>query len=96
MKTMADIIDIINKIKPKLRSRFKVKNIGIFGSYAREEEKENSDVDILVELEEPLGLDLVELIYFLEESIGEKVDLVTSKSLRSEFEKDILKEVVFT
>lgn len=95
MKTRADIIDIINEIKPELRSRFKVKNIGIFGSYARGEEKENSDVDILVELEEPLGLDLVELIYLLEERIGEKVDMVTSKSLRSEFEEDILKEVVF-
>lgn len=96
MKTKAELIDIINGIKPILRSGFKVKNIGIFGSCARDEGAEDSDVDILVELYEPIGSDLVDLKFLLEEKTGEKVDLVTSKSLRSEFEKDIMKEVVFT
>jgi len=47
-------------------------------------------------LSQPIGLNLVDLIYFLEEKIGERVDLVTVKSLRSEFEEAILKEVVYT
>lgn len=96
MSNITEILEKLNKIKPELRNRFKVKNIGIFGSYARNEETEDSDVDILVELEEPIGLDLVELIFFLEEKLCKKVDLVTTKSLRSEFEEIIRKEVVFT
>ena len=79
--------------RTELESRFHVERIGIFGSYARSEETDSSDVDILVELSQPIGLNLVDLIYFLEEKIGERVDLVTVKSLRSEFE---VKEVVYT
>jgi len=82
--------------RTELESGFHVERIGIFGSYARSEETDSSDVDILVELSQPIGLNLVDLIYFLEEKIGERVDLVTVKSLRSEFEEAILKEVVYT
>ncbi len=96
MNNIMEILEILNQVKPEIKTRFKVKNIGIFGSYARNEETEDSDVDILVELEEPIGLDLVELIFFLEEKLGKKVDLVTTKSLRSEFQEVISKEVVFT
>ena len=93
MKTLADFIRILKENRTELESRFHVKRIGIFGSYARSEETDSSDVDILVELSQPIGLNLVDLIYFLEEKIGERVDLVTVKSLRSEFE---VKEVVYT
>ena len=93
MKTLADLIRILKENRTELESRFHVKRIGIFGSYARSEETDSSDVDILVELSQPIGLNLVDLIYFLEEKIGERVDLVTVKSLRSEFE---VKEVVYT
>ena len=79
--------------RTELESRFHVERIGIFGSYARSEETDSSDVDILVELSQPIGLNLVDMIYFLEEKIGERADLVTVKSLRSEFE---VKEVVYT
>jgi len=72
--------------RTELESRFHVERIGIFGSYARSEET-------LVELSQPIGLNLVDMIYFLEEKIGERADLVTVKSLRSEFE---VKEVVYT
>jgi len=96
MRSLYEILDIIRELKPELRTRFKVRNIGVFGSYARSEEGQKSDIDILVDLEEPIGLDLVELIFFLEERLGERVDLVTTKSLRPELEESIKKEVVFT
>ena len=96
MKTLADLISILKENRTELESRYHVKRIGIFGSYARSEETDSSDVDILVELSQPIGLNLIDLIYFLEEKIGERVDLVTVKSLRSEFEEAILKEVVYT
>lgn len=95
MKTMDEIRIRIALLKPELNRRFKVNKIGIFGSYVRGEEREDSDVDILIELEEPIGLDLVELIFYLERELDMKVDLVTTKSLRPEFESQILNEVVY-
>ena len=96
MRTLNEIISIIQEMKPELEKSFKVIRIGIFGSFVRAEEKQGSDVDIIVELSEPIGLDLIDLIDHLEEKIGIKVDLVTTKSLRSEFEEAIFKEAVFT
>ena len=76
-------------------TRFKVKDIGIFGSYAREKETSSSDVDILIDLYEPIGWDLVELKEFLENALGIKVDLVTMNALRPELKDTVLKEVIF-
>ena len=85
----------LEKLKPILRSRFKVKVIGVFGSYARGEETSSSDVDILIDLYEPIGWDLVELKEFLETSLKVKVDLVTMTALRPELKDSILKEVIY-
>lgn len=96
MKDLDEIIHILKRVEPELRSRFYVRKIGIFGSLVRKEGTDSIDVDILVELEKPIGLDMIELIYYLEDRLGVKVDLVTTKSLRPEFEESILKEVVYT
>ena len=85
----------LEKLKPILERKFKVKVIGVFGSYARGDETTSSDVDILVDLYEPIGWDIIELKEFLETSLGVKVDLVTMNALRPELRDSILKEVVF-
>ncbi len=58
-------------------AKFGVKRIGLFGSVARGDSKEGSDVDLLVELEKPLGWEIVDLREYLQELLGGKVDLVT-------------------
>jgi predicted nucleotidyltransferase len=78
-----------------LREKFKIKNIGIFGSYAREEESEKSDIDILVEFYAPIGWEFIDLKEFLEEILGKEVDLVTVRALKPQLKDSILKEVVF-
>lgn len=65
-----------------MQQEYKVKTIGIFGSYARGEETEESDVDILVEFEEPVGLEFVHLADYLEEILGVKVDLLTPDAIK--------------
>jgi len=61
--------------------KYKVKRIGLFGSYVRGEEKKNSDIDFLVEFEEPTFDNFMELVFFLEDLFGRKVDLITPGSL---------------
>jgi predicted nucleotidyltransferase len=81
--------------KPVLKRKYKVSRIGIFGSFARGEQKRASDVDVLVELSEPIGLDLIALKDYLEDALGREVDLVTVKALKSRMRDGILAEVVY-
>ncbi|MCZ7356213.1 MAG: nucleotidyltransferase family protein [Candidatus Methanoperedens sp.] len=76
MKTLEEIKKILKTHKGKLKERFGVNEIGIFGSIVRGEQKEISDVDILVEFEKPIGWDVVDLAEYLEAILGIKVDLV--------------------
>ena len=76
---LEEIEAILRKHKEELRERFGVRSIAIFGSYARGEESELSDVDILVEFERPVGWEIVDLRDYLEELLGLPVDLITKK-----------------
>jgi hypothetical protein len=95
MKNLEEIKIIIHKNKPIIKNKFKVKEIGIFGSYARGENKHKSDIDLLVEFDEPVGffafLDLEE---YLEDILGMKVDLVSKKALKPRIGKYILEELI--
>jgi predicted nucleotidyltransferase len=95
MKTLDEIKSTLKKHKIELESRFNVSKIGVFGSYAREEEANTSDIDILVDLNEPIGWEIIDLKEFLEEILEIEVDLVTVKALKPELSESILKEAVY-
>ena len=85
------------KIKPKIIKILKkhhIKRAGIFGSYARGEQKKNSDIDILVEPAEGMGLEFIGIKLELEDKLGRKIDLVTYKGIHPLLKKQILKEEV--
>jgi len=94
MHDVEDIKRILLRNKAELRKRFKVKTIGVFGSYVRGEQKRQSDVDLLVEFEEPVGLfEFMDLEMYLTDLLGVKVDLVSKKALKPHIGERILKEV---
>ena len=94
-KSLDEIKEIIKKHKDELKEKYSVKEIGIFGSFVRGEAKEDSDVDILVEFEKPIGLfKFLELEEYLSNLIGREVDLVSKKALKPHIGKHILEEVV--
>jgi len=96
MKTIEEIKETLTEHKEWLRACFKVKELEIFGSYVRREEKERSDIDILVEFEEPVSLlGLVSLENHLSDLFGVKVDLVPKGDIRPELKEKIIKEVVY-
>jgi predicted nucleotidyltransferase len=95
MSHIKDVRQKIRNLKPIIRERYKVRTIGVFGSYVRGEAKEKSDLDVLVEFSEPISLlKFVELENFLSDSIGVKVDLVMKNALKPRIGKHILEEVV--
>ena len=77
MKTLEEIKRILREHKEELKRKFGVKEIGIFGSYVRNEQTEVSDIDILVDFEKPIGWEIVDLKEYLEEILGIRVDIVT-------------------
>ncbi len=95
MKAQDGIKETLKRFKPILREKFKVKEIGIFGSFARGEQSDESDVDILVEFSEPIGWEFIDVKDFLEEILGKEVDLVTVRALKPQLKDKILKEVIF-
>ena len=95
MTPLESLEETLRRHKPELERRFGVTRIGVFGSYARQEEDDDSDVDILVELSEPLGWVFVDLQDYLEAVLGRRVDLVTTKALRDELSATVMEEVVF-
>jgi len=90
--TAAEIMRLI-KLHKETLAEYKVKRIGLFGSYARGEQKKNSDIDFLVEFEKPNFDDFMSLVFFLEKLLHKKVELITpaglSAYLRPYIEKDI-------
>jgi predicted nucleotidyltransferase len=97
-RTLVKIIDILKKHEKELKERYRIKKMGVFGSYLRGEAKEGSDVDILVEFEQDVDIGLlkfVEIENHLSDLLGVKVDLVEKSALKPRIGKHILKEVIY-
>jgi predicted nucleotidyltransferase len=94
--TRQDILASLKKLKREVAKEYSVKTIGVFGSVARDEQTDKSDVDLLVEFSKPVGfVTFMRLEHFLSERLGEPVDLVTSDSLKPVIRQDVLAEVIY-
>jgi len=97
MEKVEKIKKILEEQKDELRKKYEIKEIGIFGSYLRKEQKKNSDFDILVDFESNSRIGLlkfIELENYLSDIIGIKVDLVMKNALKPRIGQHILREVV--
>jgi hypothetical protein len=74
-------LETLRQRREELRERFHVKSLWIFGSRARGDYRPDSDLDILVEFDQPIGLEFVSLHDLLEEWLGVKVDLVSKNAV---------------
>jgi len=94
--TRQDILSSLKKLKGEVKQEYPVKTLGLFGSVARSEETDESDIDLLVEFSKPVGfVTFMRLENFLSERLGTRVDLVTADSLKPVIRQDILTEVIY-
>ena len=90
-----DILVRLGALKPEMAARYKVREIALFGSFARGEQGGTSDIDVLVDFDEGADLfDLVGLALFLEEDLQREVDVIPKRALRAELRETVLQEVV--
>ncbi|MEF8836155.1 MAG: nucleotidyltransferase family protein [Candidatus Thermoplasmatota archaeon] len=95
MSELEEIKEKLKEHKPELEEKYNISEIGIFGSYVREDHDEASDIDILVEFSEPIGWEIVDLKEELEELLNKSVDLVTKDALKPRLKSNIMDDVVY-
>jgi len=82
MKSRDEILKLLQEAKPDLVRRFGVQRLAVFGSYARGDQREDSDVDILVEVELSIGLRFVDLADEIEGLLGVPAELVSRRAIK--------------
>ena len=83
MLTREMAVKLLQEKHPYLAAEFGVSKIGLFGSYAKGQSGDASDVDIIVEFERPIGFRFVELVDYLENLMGRKVDVLTPAGIQN-------------
>ncbi len=95
MKTKKEILLILNQSKDVLKNKFRIKDLWLFGSFVRGDQRKKSDIDVLVNFDDGATLfDWVGAGQYLEKKLGRKVDVVSRRALRKEFREAVFKERV--
>ena len=95
MESAEKIRAVLRECLPEIREKYGVVSIGIFGSYARRDARPESDIDVIVEFDRPIGWEVVDLADFLESRHHHRVDLVIRRSLHPLIRDAILAEVQY-
>ncbi|MBF0450286.1 MAG: nucleotidyltransferase family protein [Candidatus Magnetomorum sp.] len=93
MQTKKNIIKILKEQYPYLASEYGVKRLGLFGSYAKGEHKNVSDIDIVAEFEKSIGLKFIEFTEYLEHVLGKKTDVLTLEGIRGIMLKKVAENI---
>ncbi len=92
---MLKAIEILRDHEQEIKRRFAVRRIGLFGSFVRGEETKESDIDILVEFEDPTFRNFMNLAFYLEDIFSRRVDLLTPEGISHRIRPYVEKEVVW-
>lgn len=95
MITGKEILKKLSELKPILIRDYSVKEIGLFGSFSDDSHQEDSDIDLLVEFERPIGWKYFSLEIYLENTFGRNIDLVTRNALKEQIKDSILNQVKY-
>jgi len=94
-KTKDEILSLLVQNKAELENRFKVRRLALFGSYARVDQKPDSDVDILVDIDPSVGLEFVTLAEQIEQLLGLPVELISLRAIKPNKLKYIERDLIY-
>ena len=92
---MNNVIQILQQHKEELFNKYPLKSMAIFGSYSRGEETKDSDVDVMVELNGPIGIKFLNLNYEIEQLLSKKVDLVSKRGIKPGYFNSIESDLIY-
>lgn len=93
MKSLSEVQKTLSENKNRLVKKYSLETLAIFGSYGRGQQTEESDIDILVEFQKPIGIEFIDLANELEKLLRIKVDLISKKGVRPQYLKQIEQEL---
>ena len=95
MLSLPTIKEILHQMKPELASKYHVSSIGLFGSVARQDFTQNSDIDIIVDFSAPIGIAFIDLAALIEKRLNQTVDLVSKKGIKEKYFSAIEPEIIY-
>lgn len=93
MTSKNEILEKLKSLKPMLYKDYSVIEIGLFGSFSNNSQTQDSDIDLVIELERPIGWKFFTLELYLEKIFNRKIDLVTKNALKHQIKEEILNQV---
>lgn len=94
-RTIHDIVQLLAVHKQYFFSAYPLRSMAVFGSYARQEEHAASDLDIMVEFKDNIGIRFVDLADELERTLGMKIDLVSKKGIQERYFNALQKDLIY-
>ena len=82
-------------MKPELMEKFHVSSIGLFGSVVRDDYSETSDIDIIVDFSQPIGIEFIDLADYLETKFDKNIDLVSKRGIKQKYLQAIESEIIY-
>lgn len=95
MEQLSEIKQVLQQLKPELSRRFHVRSLGLFGSVVRDDFSPTSDIDIIVDFDQPVGIEFIDLADYIEQRLQKKVDLVSRSGVKDKYFKSIEREIVY-
>jgi uncharacterized protein len=90
MKTTQAVLDLLSQALPSLQARYPIRSLALVGSYARGEQTETSDVDLVIDFNGPVGIGFIKLAHELEDIVGLRVDLISLGGIKPDYLQPIV------
>lgn len=91
-----EILKKLRTLKPELQEQYAVSELALFGSYSRDEQTSNSDIDIMIDFSKPIGMKYFDVVYLLHDSFGKnKVEVVSKKAIKQKYFDRIKYELLY-
>ncbi len=95
MSAVSEILQTLNQVKPELTAKYHVRTLGLFGSATRSDFSATSDIDIIVDFSQPIGVEFIDLANYLEHRLSRKVDLVSRNGILPEYFTAIENDIIY-
>ena len=95
MKTREEILSVLKNYKPELMKKYPIQSLALFGSYARNEATEESDVDVMVVFNGKIGIGFIQMALDLENILKKKVDLISEYGIQDYYLAEINKDRIY-
>lgn len=95
MADLNSIKQILTSLKPELTNKYHVSSIGLFGSVVRDDFNSSSDVDIIVDFSQPIGIEFIDLANYIESKLNTNVDLVSRNGIKQKYYRTFESEIIY-